>query len=32
LSNITVSAGWEYFFLIILLTGSEERVFFPQER
>ena len=27
----TVIAGWDYYFLKVLLANSEERVLFPQE-
>ena len=30
--DIIDMAGWDFNFLIVLLAGSEERVFFSQER
>ena len=32
LMDIIDMAGWDFYFLIVLLAGSEERVFFSQER
>ena len=32
LTDITLTAGWDFHFLKVLLAGSEERVFFPKER
>ena len=32
LTDITLTAGWDFHFLTVLLAGSEERVFFSQER
>ena len=32
LIDIIDMAGWDFYFLTVLLAGSEERVFFPQER
>ena len=32
LMEIIDMAGWDFYFLIVLLAGSEERVFFSQER
>ena len=30
LTDITLTAGWDFHFLKVLLAGSEERVFFPR--
>ena len=32
LTGITLTAGWDFHFLKVLFAGSEEWVFFPQER
>ena len=31
LTNLKIDAGWDFYWLKVLLAGSEERVFFSQE-